>query len=401
DFSRGQPRIELDSQLPIVQSMTLFAPIDAPWTETWSVECNTIWRCTFDGTPVLRTANDETYAPFFGPWPGEELVITVERPEGVKGPSATVDKAAYDVTPGDRVLQARLVVVIRASQGGWHTIGLPAGAQLRTVTINGKEETIRPIDGAVTFPIAVGRQEVELAWQQPWERSTFEAVPVVDLGSSAVNAQVRLTLGEDRWPVWTVGPAWGPAILFWSKLLILLLIALLVAGTLRRLPVKPWEWLLLVVGMTQMPYLALLPLVVWFVLLEWRRESPSTSWWLFNLVQVGIVVTTGVALLVLYRAIVANLVGRLDFYVYGGGSSAQVLGWYVDQISGTLPTAGVVSLPLWSWRVAMLLWALWLGSRLLVWLPWGWQAFQTDGLYRAIPKHNSDHTDTDQPSSDV
>jgi hypothetical protein len=38
------------------------------------------------------------------------------------------------------------------------------------------------------------------------------------------------------------------------------------------------------------------------------------------------------------------------------------------------------------WRVAKLLWALWLVARLLKWLPWGWGAFSQDGLYKLWPK---------------
>jgi len=40
-------------------------------------------------------------------------------------------------------------------------------------------------------------------------------------------------------------------------------------------------------------------------------------------------------------------------------------------------------LPLMAYRVAMLLWALWLASALLKWLSWGWTCFSEGGLWRS------------------
>jgi hypothetical protein len=44
-----------------------------------------------------------------------------------------------------------------------------------------------------------------------------------------------------------------------------------------------------------------------------------------------------------------------------------------------------LSLPLWVWRLLMLLWALWLASRLLRWLPWCWGRLNLGPLF-AGPK---------------
>jgi len=42
-----------------------------------------------------------------------------------------------------------------------------------------------------------------------------------------------------------------------------------------------------------------------------------------------------------------------------------------------------VSVPLWLFRVLMLLWSLWLASRLLSWLRWAFACFKHGGLWRA------------------
>ncbi len=65
----------------------------------------------------------------------------------------------------------------------------------------------------------------------------------------------------------------------------------------------------------------------------------------------------------------------------GAGSRGGFLRWFVDQSGSTLPQPGVFWLPLWCWRIAMLLWALWLSSRLLRWLRWGWDQLSHGGLW--------------------
>jgi hypothetical protein len=41
-----------------------------------------------------------------------------------------------------------------------------------------------------------------------------------------------------------------------------------------------------------------------------------------------------------------------------------------------------LSLPLFVFRILMLLWALWLAYSLLNWLRWGWQCFSEGGLWK-------------------
>jgi hypothetical protein len=49
------------------------------------------------------------------------------------------------------------------------------------------------------------------------------------------------------------------------------------------------------------------------------------------------------------------------------------------------PAAGVISLPLWTYRVAMLAWALWLAASLVRAVGWGWRAFGEGGFWRKLP----------------
>lgn len=77
-----------------------------------------------------------------------------------------------------------------------------------------------------------------------------------------------------------------------------------------------------------------------------------------------------------------------DMHIAGNGSDASLLRWYEDRTTGTLPSVWVFSLSLWFYRIAMLLWALWISFALLRWLRWGWECFSHHELWkpRQTPK---------------
>ncbi len=386
EFGRGAGRVEWTSQLPVGESVTLTAPRDQPWTETWAVECAQVWRCQFSGIPAASSVVGVAYRPEFFPWPGESATVAVSRPVGVPGPSATIDRVEYDVTPGERVLRGRLWLAIRASQAGWHPLELPADAELKVARVNGTEMALVLKAGKVEVPLAAGRQELELEWVQPWERQLAESLPPVNVGSTAANAQQRFFLDGNRWILWTDGPQWGPSILLWTRLVVLVALGLMLAFFLRRLPLRPWDWPLLLIGFTQLSFLAVVPVVLWFLLIAWRGRSGSRHWLAHNAIQLGVAALTLVAGGVLYGAVTAGLVDVPDFGIGGGGSAAHVLGWYVDRTEGALPAASVVSVPMYVWRLVWLVWSLWLAWRLIHWGRWAWTSISRGGTLRMWEK---------------
>lgn len=392
NFERGVSNILFVGELPIQESLELLAPIGQPWTETWMLQCSRIWACETSGVPPLSLLSEPAQGgeggaiaqPTWKPWPGEKLSIQVNRPAGADGQSSTVEDVQYRVTPGQRLLQAHLSLRIRASQGGWQTVTLPQGAVLQSASVDGEEQSLRLSDSRVNLPLRPGQHDYALAWQQPWERGFLEQVPKIDIGSEAVNVHIHLNRSEQRWLLWATGPAWGPAILFWSHLVILLLIALFLSR-LRGLPLKTPEWILLMLGLSQLPYAALLPIVGWFVILKLRERHRMASWWSFNLYQLGLIFLTLLAAATLYAAIHINLLVDMDMQVQGAQSSERVLKWYVDRSGSALATPAIYSVPILVWRLLMLSWALWLVSRLLRWIPWGWRAFSSGGIWRSRP----------------
>ena len=390
-MARGADRFEFQSELAVVPKIKLTSATGKPWTEDWTVICSSIWRCAFDGpAPVRRETDSGSLEPHWRPWPGETLTVAIERPEGAAGQAVTVDRVDYRVEPGQRLLEASLELRVRASQGGWRKIGLPEGAELQKVEIDGAARHIRPDgDGLVHLPLSPGEQRFTLRWQQPWQRSAIERMPAIDLGGPAVNARLRIALGEERWLLWAMGPSWGPAVLFWSHLFVFALLAFLL-GRIEPLGVRTWQWLLLGLGFVQLPTIVLLIVVGWFAAMAARQQvwrSRLEPKWVvpFNLGQLALVGYTVVALVCLYAAIHTNLLLDLDMQVRGSGSSNSELVWYVDRVQGALPSPAMISLPVLVWRLAMLLWSLWLVRTLLQWLPWAWRCFGAGGLWRRGP----------------
>jgi hypothetical protein len=54
----------------------------------------------------------------------------------------------------------------------------------------------------------------------------------------------------------------------------------------------------------------------------------------------------------------------------------------MDRTAAQLPQPLVFSVSIWFYKLAMLLWALWLSFALLRWLPWAWRQFAGEGVWR-------------------
>jgi hypothetical protein len=103
--------------------------------------------------------------------------------------------------------------------------------------------------------------------------------------------------------------------------------------------------------------------------------------WIFNAVQVGLVILTIVALGSLVAAIPNGLLGTPDMRVAGAGSTDNLLTWFHDRVETALPQPVVVSVSIWFYKIAMLAWALWLSFALVRWVRKAWEAFTAGRLW--------------------
>jgi hypothetical protein len=363
----------------------LKAPQSVPWTETWTLDASPIWHCDFTGIPVIHHQDRSGHwRPQWKPWPGEKVTITISRPKAIPGATKTIDETKVTLTPGRRFNKAALLLSLRSSRGGQHKITLPVGAKLQLVKVRGKSQPIKEERREVIVPLRPGSQTVEVEWHQSSESSSLTRAPKVTIGKQAVNASVIFEMPKNRWILLTAGPRLGPAVLFWSYFVVIILAGLGLAR-IPWTPLKTRHWLLLGLGLTQVHPLVAIMIVGWLLVLGLRKANPLPGgWFSFNLAQVILVAWTIAALIGLYVAIQKGLLGIPNMQISGNGSSDFWLRWTQDRIGPTMPQPWVFSLPLFVYRILMLIWALWLAYSLLKWLRWGWQCFSEGALWKKM-----------------
>ncbi len=385
NMAPSQRVASFSSVLKIASPIELAAPRAVPWTETWVLDAAAIWHCETDGIAAVHHQDASgQWQPQWQPWPGERVTIRVHRPAAVSGQTKTIDGVALVVTPGQRFGQGALTLDLRTSRGGQHTVELPPKANLQRVEVNGKNLPVRQDGSYVTVPLQPGSQKVGIQWHHLSSFSTFFKVPEVKVGQAAVNAKVTVNVPDQRWILMVGGPRWGPAVLFWSYVIAIILLSL-VLGRLPLTPLKSWHWLLLLLGLTQIPTAMALLIVGWIVVLGLRSKVAMPGHWLpFNGVQVGLVLWTLVALMALFAAVKAGLVGEPEMQIAGNQSNHLVLNWTQDQIKERMPQPWMMTLPVWVFHLLMLVWSLWLAWSLLGWLKWAWQCLGRDGGWKKV-----------------
>jgi hypothetical protein len=351
----------------------------------WRLHCSPVWSCTATPLPPVSRIDEGVFAPEYRPWPGETLTVALAHPQGVEGQTLTIDNVSLEDTPGRRLERVRLTATARSSREQLLVLRLGIQAEVQQVTIDGQERPARPESGELRVTVPAGRHTLEVRWQENRGMGVFYGLPRVSFSHPAVNVTQQLTVPPERWLLATRGPAWGPAVLFWSYLVFLLAVAFGL-GRIPQSPLTTTQWIVLGLGLSVLPATEALVVAVFVFALALRGRRPPESFWAFNGLQLLIAGWALVSFGLLYAAIQQGLLFRPDMQVAGNGSSDTLLRWYADRVSGEAPAAGVLSLPLWLYRVAMLLWALWLAASLVRGVGPGWRAFSEGGLWRPFPK---------------
>ena len=380
------------SAMDPVDGLTLSAPETTSWTEQWLLDISPIWHVETTGVPALNQTNSSGRRfPEFRPYPGESLHLAVSRPAGVPGPVMTVTSSSLKIKPGQRATENTLTFSFTASRGMRHRIILPPDIELQNVLLDKKKYPLQLEENSLVLPVKPGKQEVEISWRSERGVGLKLVSEPVDLGVQSVNASTVMQVPSNRWILLTGGPRIGPAVLFWGELLVIILIAF-VLGRIRLTPLTTLQWLLLSLGLSQIPVPFAAIVVFWLLLLGLRKEKAGKLAGAagFNLVQIVLVLLTFAALASLFAAIQQGLLGHPDMQIGGNGSSGHLLRWYQDRSDSLLPTVWVITVPLLVYRLSMLLWALWLAVSLLRWLGWGWECFSDTAIWKKSRSRSSE-----------
>jgi hypothetical protein len=381
NMSSRQNSLQWESVLKKSSQIDLIAPNTKLWTEIWRADISPTWHIQTSGIAVVHHQDRGRWLPEWRPWPGEKVSLSITRPDAVKGATLTIDKTELQIKPGKRSIETELKLSIRSSKGTQHTLTLPEQVELQSVLINGITQPVRQKETQVTLPIKPGKQQITLNWRKMQEQSTLLTTPSVNVAIANVNNHIKVILGQDRWVLFTSGPRFGPAVLIWGVLIVLVLLSFGL-GKISLTPLKQWHWLLLLIGLSQIPVALALIVVVWLIALGVRAKNYPANSGYFNLMQIGLGVLTLLSLGLLFIAVQQGLLGTPDMQIAGNQSTAFNLNWYQDRSNEYIPTATVISVPLIAYRILMLLWSLWLAVSLLNWLKWGWTCFSSNGVWK-------------------
>jgi hypothetical protein len=395
NMAAQQTVMQWESTLEKSDKIELIAPQSEQWIEIWKADVSPIWHIDPSGIAMIHLNIEGQWLPEWHPWPGEKITLQITRPQAVDGQTLTIDSSSLAIKPGQRTQDTELKLSLRSSQGSQHTLTLPENAALQSVAIDGQTQPIRQQGRKLTLPVNPGKQDVLIRWQETQAITAILKTPLLDLGQDSVNANLSISLGQDRWVLFLMGPRMGPAVLFWGVLVVIFLLSLGLAK-IPLTPLKSRHWFLLLVGLSQIPMASAGIVIAWLMLLGWRATQTG-QWRFFNALQMSIGGLTVLALGVLFAAVAQGLLSSPDMQITGNQSSAFLLNWYQDRSPPILPTATVISAPLIGYRLLMLAWALWLAVSLLNWLKWGWGCFSSNGLWnKAVVKEKAVSVETDK-----
>jgi hypothetical protein len=382
-----QEKFTWESELPVGAEIRLNADQSDRWVERWHLITSPIWNVSHTGLDPIFASEEKDLIPLWHPWPGENVTIGFSKPPAVTGDIVTVQDVNHETVLESRLRTSKLALDLECSLANDFLIGLDPEADVSSLQI-GKQSIPVQRDGAnLVVPARPGKQSVAVEWRMSKAMATTVGASRVQLPVKASNISTVMWMPDNRWVLWASGPLRGPAVRFWTILAVAILAAWAL-GSLSLSPLRRWEWVLLAIGLTQVHLMAAMLVVGWLFLLAWRGSKKETRLpnWVFNLLQLGIILLTFSALIILMFVVGAGLLGNPDMFIVGNGSSRTYLRWFQPRTGPELPTTSVVSVSVWYYRLFMLIWALWLATALLRWLSWGWKQFSDGGVWQRSPK---------------
>jgi len=395
-----EDEFEWSSSLKEISPIKLQAAQNVPWIEIWTLDVSPHWHSQTTGIAPIQLDKNENL-PIWQPWPGESLAIDVQRPQATSGQHVTIDDASLIHKPGNHNSLSELKLIIRSNQGGQYNFKMPEGARLSKLEIDNAEQLISVTNGALKIPLHPGSQNIRIQWKQDDALNLITKTPSIVLENGSSNQNITLEIPYNRWVLWLGGPQVGPSILLWGMLLVMGLVAYGLGRT-KLTPLKPYEWVLLSLGICTLSMWTFIVVAAWLLALSQRGKLSSISkTWKFKLLQLSLFALSVIALIALVRTLPEGLLSSPDMHIVGRNTYNSSFYWYQDYSDSVFPTAWVISLPLWCYKLMILLWSLWLAASLMKWLRWGWQQLSVHGLWEAdkeivlFPKVPKDESKTD------
>lgn len=372
-----------DSELPQGATIALTAAQSNRSVERWHLVTSPIWSVALEGLAPVFEDDHPDLIPTWQPWPGESVTIRFSKPKPISGENMTIQNVRHQNNLGSRQRLHELTLDLECSLATDFVIKIDPDAEITSLKRDGEAIPVQRNGAELIVPARPKKQQIAIEWKTAEPLGFLATAGQVTLPTNASNVTMAIRMPDNRWVLWADGPTRGPAVRFWV-ILIIAILAAIALGSLAGSPIGRLQWILLVIGLTQVHLIAAMIVVGWLFLLAWRGTQDLTPLprWQFNFVQLTIVVTTVASLIILVIVVGEGLLGNPKMFIVGNGSSQMYLQWFQPRIGAELPTTRVFSVSVWFYRILMLLWALWLASALLGWLAWGWKQFSLGGVWK-------------------
>ncbi|MCS7009047.1 MAG: hypothetical protein NZL93_03800, partial [Chthoniobacterales bacterium] len=245
----------------------------ADWAERWGVKASCFWVVNWRGASPYYDDSDTGVGliAWWQPEPGERLRLEVRRPEMVEGATMKVQRVERVVNIGKEVTEEELRADVEASMGGSLRVELPDGVGVDVLEVNSERLPVVVREDVINVPLKPGMGQVFIKWTKKSKESFLFEIKEgeVIFGAGVSNILTRVHSGGNRWILWAWGPRMGPAVELWA-VLVLGLAGAVVLSKLPGSPLKIGEWVLLSLGLTQIPVYGGLFFVGWLFLV-WLR----------------------------------------------------------------------------------------------------------------------------------
>lgn len=329
-------------------------------------------------------ANNQPLSASYLPWPGQQLSVELSRLTALKGDSLTVSHASLQGEVSGQASTWNLALSVLTSQAQSMPLQLPKDASLQQVTINDQVLALKLVADTVNLPLTNGTNKVELNFRLNDGITTHYRMPQISAAVPLNNLSLSLQLPQDRWLLALGGDADAVTVLlFWGGVLLSVILAF---GAVRMglTPLNLRDALLLFLGFAT---LSVWVPVLWVAALAiagaaGQASAPSVGR-MAKFLQFSRLTFIAISLIGLCSAVPTTLLSAPDMQLVNTAIDWQAgLRWFADGVTQS-PAVWAFSLPQWSYKLVMLLWALWLASAILRWLPWCWQQLTVHGVWPA------------------
>ncbi len=359
-FAAGQRAASFTSSIANPSEFTLKASPEGMVFDEWSVRCKDYVQCDSEGLAPTKRIIDGQNALLFMPFKGESITLRSKLLESAKGEHMTIDNLSHTNSWGETTLKGKVELSVRATKQAPLILSFAdSGLMIDAALVDNVSESRKFSPESVSLLIEPGAHRVTVDYSKPFQPNTVEYVPALTVNFQAGNITTVVRPSPSRWILWVGGGSWGPAGVFWSKLIVIVILVLVVKIG-ARVAFSWFTLVVLAVAVSFMPTMFQAIPVLWVVYLSTPKIREVIHRYL-GARQLQILVS-GLAIasvVLLYLVIRVGLLGEPPSLITGNGSNSSMLRWFADFVAlrdgARMPTPWIVSLPMTYWRTVTLL----------------------------------------------